>query len=381
MLVSRRNFFRTVGIGAAAGATIPWASGRPIPSVFEPTRSAPDRFIRLDNNENAFGVCRNASAVMNSALSEVNRYPDADYDELTERIARFHGTKPSQVLLGCGSTEILRVAAMAFLGVGKQLVQPSPTFEAIARYTRSVGSDVLSVPLDGKFAHDLGSMRGRVSPSTTLVYICNPNNPTGSITPRKDLEAFISGLPSNCHVLIDEAYHHYAGESAMYASFIDDPLADERIIVCRTFSKVHGLAGLRLGYCIAAPSSIERMRSYITFGSINGVAVRAAAASLEDRESIRDFVRRNRDERQEFFNQATARVLKPIDSHTNFVMMNTYHPCEGVIEHFRNENILIGRRFPTMNTYIRVSIGTPEEMHAFWKAWDKLPFAKERTHH
>ncbi len=188
MLVSRRNFLRTVSIGAAAGATVPWGLGRSIPSVFEPVRpSAPDRFIRLDNNENAYGVCRKASELMKSAVSEVNRYPYADYDELTERIARFHGTRRSQVLLGCGSTEILRVAAMAFLGAGKQLVQPSPTFEAMEHYTRSVGGDVLSVPLDNKFAHNLGSMRERVSPSTTLVSICNPNNPTGSITPRKSL--------------------------------------------------------------------------------------------------------------------------------------------------------------------------------------------------
>jgi histidinol-phosphate aminotransferase len=382
MLVSRRNFLRTVGIGAAAGATVPWGLGRPVPGVFEPMRpSAPDGFIRLDNNENAYGVCTKASAMINSTLSEVNRYPDADYEELTDRIARFHGTRPPHVLLGCGSTEILRVAAMAFLGVGKQLVQSSPTFEAMEHYTRSIGGDVLPVPLDSKFAHDLGSMRERISSSTTLVYICNPNNPTGSITPRKGLETFIRSLPGNCHVLIDEAYHHYAGESSTYASFIDDPIADERIIVCRSFSKVHGLAGLRLGYCIAAPSSIENMRSYLTFGSVNSIAVRAAAASLEDRESVRDFVRRNRDERQEFFNQATARVLKPIDSHTNFVMMNTYHSSEGVIEHFRNENILIGRRFPTMNTYIRVSLGLPEEMQAFWKAWDRLPFAKDRMHH
>ena len=132
--------------------------------------------------------------------------------------------------------------------------------------------------------------------------------------------------------MIDEAYHQYAGESSIYASFIDEPIADERIIVCRTFSKVHGLAGLRLGYCIAAPSSIESMRPYVTSGSVNSVVVRAAAASLEDRESVRDFVRRNRDERQEFYNQAMARVLKPIDSHPNFVMMNTYHPSQGVID-------------------------------------------------
>ena len=182
-------------------------------------------------------------------------------------------------------------------------------------------------------------------------------------------------------VVIDEAYHHYVGESGMYASFIDHSLGDERVIVARTFSKVYGLAGLRLGYAVASPKIIQQMRKFATEDNINGVVTQAAGAALEDSDSLNDFVQRNANDRQEFFNHAMGRALKPIDSHANFVMMNTFHPAQEVIEHFRRNNILIGRRFPPMDTFIRVSLGRPEEMQAFWAAWDKLPYPKSSMQH
>ena len=123
------------------------------------------------------------------------------------------------------------------------------------------------------------------------------------------------------------------------------------------------------------------MNSYATLDNVNGVVVRGAIAALDDAASVTEFIKRNEDVRQEFFNQAMARMLKPIDSHTNFVMMNTHHPAEQVIEHFRKNNVLIGRRFPAMDSYIRVSFGTPGDMAAFWRVWDLLPFAKSHMQH
>jgi histidinol-phosphate aminotransferase len=188
-------------------------------------------------------------------------------------------------------------------------------------------------------------------------------------------------IPASTFVVIDEAYHHYAGTSGMYASFIDRPLDDERVIVVRTFSKVYGLAGLRLGYAVGSPRIIQRMRKFATEDNINAIVTQAAAAALDDTDGVHDFVRRNADDRQEFFNQAMARALKPIDSLANFVMMNTFHPAEEVIQHFRTNNILIGRRFPPMDTYIRISLGRAEEMRAFWQTWDMLPYATNVMHH
>src|SRR5262249_4111791 len=194
-------------------------------------------------------------------------------------------------------------------------------------------------------------------------------------------EAFISKLPRSAHVVIDEAYHHYAGQSGMYASFVDRPLDDKKVIVARTFSKVYGLAGLRLGYAVASPNVVQQMRKFGTEDNINTIASQVVGAALDDTASVNDFIRRNENDRQEFLNQAMARALKPIDSHANFVMMNTFHPAQEIIDHFRKKNILIGRRFPTMDTYIRVSLGRPEEMLAFWRTWDALPYPKGSMHH
>jgi histidinol-phosphate aminotransferase len=261
------------------------------------------------------------------------------------------------------------------------VIHASPTFEAIEHYARAVDAEVVSVPLTPAFAHDINRMLAALTPSTKLVYVCNPNNPTASLTPRKELEAFIAKLPRSTMVVIDEAYHHYVATSTMYASFVDRPLDDDRVIVARTFSKVYGLAGLRLGYAIAAPSKIEQLKKFATQDNINAIATQAAFAALDDAEGVDNFIEHNANDRQEFFNQAMARALKPIDSHANFVMMDAFHPADEVIEHFRRNNILIGRHFPAMDTYIRVSLGRPEEMLAFWKTWDLLPFSKNIMHH
>lgn len=379
MIKSRREFLRSLGIGAAAtGAAfrLPLAA-----YTVEPVRIRQDGFIHLDSNENAYGPSAKVASAVRSATRMANRYPFLKYRDITDQIATFHKVKPEQVLFGCGSTEMLRVAACAFAKGGRQLIQASPTFEAIADYGRAVDAEVISVPLDRKFAHDLNGMLVRAGESTGLVYICNPNNPTASITHRADLETFISQLPAATRVVIDEAYHDYVTESALYSSFIDRPVDDERVIVTRTFSKVYGLAGMRLGYAVAAPGVIAEMRKFMTQDGLNAIMAEVAGVALGDREGVKEFVKRNRDDRQEFVNSAGVRMLMPIDSHTNFLMMNIQHPGAPVVEHFRMHKILIGRHFPAMDQYIRVSLGTPDEMKAFWQTWDLIPWSKKFMRH
>jgi histidinol-phosphate aminotransferase len=379
----RRGFLRSLGLGTAVGITAQW----PLPSTWravtiEPSRSTQDQdLILLYSNENPYGPPPKVIEAIRASAIRSNRYPRMEYQSLVERIASLHRVAPDRVLLGCGSTEILRMAACAFLGNGKQLIQASPTFEAIEHYAAAAGSEITPVPLTRDFAHDLDAMLARARASSTLVYICNPNNPTASLTPRKDLEMFISKLPSSTFVVIDEAYHHYAGESGMYVSFLTRPLEDDRVIVARTFSKVYGMAGLRLGYAVASAKVILQMRKFATQDNINAVVTQAARAALEDTDAVNDFVQRNQNDRQEFFNHAMGRALKPIDSHANFVMMNTFHPAQEAIEHFRKNKILIGRRFPPLDTYVRVSLGRPEEMRAFWQVWDTLPYPKSSMQH
>ncbi len=383
MTTSRRAFLRLIGAGAAVDATKHCPiMGASRPVIFEPSRlNVGDGLIRLNSNENAYGPSAKVADAIKSSIGRANRYPRGEYDSLRERIAGVHNVKAQQILLGCGSTEILRMGAFAFLGAGKQLIQASPTFEAMERYARAADSGVKSVRLTPAFSHDLGGMLAHATASTTLVYVCNPNNPTASLTPRKDLETFIGKLPGSTVVIIDEAYHHYAGPSGAYASFIDRPLQDERVIVVRTFSKVYGLAGLRLGYAVAAPKLVQQMQKFASENNINAVVVQAAMAALNDSDGLNESIERNTDDRQEFFNAALARMLKPIDSHANFVMMNAFHPASDMAQLFRKSNILIGRPFPPLDTYIRVSLGLPDEMHAFWRAWDALPYSKDVMSH
>ena len=375
MPFSRRSFFQGLGLGAAL-TSLKWS---PIPALhasprLESSRSGEtDDFIHLDRNENPYGPSPRVREAICSAVSAANRYPASEYGALVDAIARYHRVKSEQVALGCGSTELLRAAATAFLGPGKKLVAAVPTFEAMEYYARAVGAEVVGAPLTKMFAHDLPSMRARIDESTGLVYICNPNNPTASLTSRGDLEAFLAKLTASTYVVIDEAYHHYAGESAMYASFIDRPVANDRVIVTRTFSQIYGLAGLRLGYAVAAPRVIQRIRPAMTQDSINTVAARSAMVALQDTAGVSQFVEQNENDRQEFFNQSSARMLKPIDSHTNFVMLDTHKPADSVIQHFRDHRILLGPKVLSMPTYIRISLGTATDMNEFWKVWDLMP--------
>ncbi|MBV9342331.1 MAG: histidinol-phosphate aminotransferase family protein [Acidobacteria bacterium] len=380
MMSSRRSFIRD-SVSAGTIAAVKPLACQPAAAAFLASALKPDDgVIRLNSNENAYGPSNKVIAAISAALSRSNRYPSMEYPNLIEQIASFHRVKPEQVLLGCGSTEILRVAACAFLGSGKQLIHASPTYGAIVTYADAVGSEGIPVPLTRGLAHDLDGMLHRVNASTTLVYVCNPNNPTASLTPRHDLETFITKLPASAFVLIDEAYHHYVGTSG-YASFIDRPTEDGRVIVCRTFSAIYGLAGLRVGYAISSPKVIQQMRRFLTEDNINSIARQAVSAALEDSDGLHEAMERNANDRQEFFNSAMARGQKGIDSHANFVFINSFSPADRVIEHFRSHNILIGPRFREMDTFIRISLGRPEEMRQFWHAWDMLPGIKGKMAH
>lgn len=369
-MLSRRSFFKTAGMGAAVAATanfpaelLAWA---------EPQRAPrPGGPILLNSNENAYGPFPSVLAMKNPFL-DANRYPDHAADALKDRLAALHKVKSDQVLLGAGSTEILRVAACAFTGPGKKLVMASPTFEAIGFYGKAVRADVVSVPLATTYAHQLTQMAEAIGKNGGLIYICNPNNPTASLTPRRSLENFIRDLPPNTYVLMDEAYHDFVPVSADYISFLQTPVDMDRVIVARTFSKIYGMAGLRLGYGVASAKTIQLMSPHKLEDSTNILALRAALTSLDHDDEHKIAVERNANDREEFLRQAATRKLHAIPSWTNFAMINTNRPVHTVIDYFRSNNIRIGRPFPPMDTFARISLGKPDEMKAFWQAWDKM---------
>jgi histidinol-phosphate aminotransferase len=372
--VSRRNFLRNSAAGAFAGSTTALQGEfSHILDAIPQSANLPGGIIRLDRNENPYGPPKGAIEAVRASPDLFNRYPHGEDEALTEKIARLHSVKHEQVILGAGCRELLRMAAIAYLSHGERLVLATPSFEVPAEYAKSAGAEVVTVPLNKDFQHDLDAMLALATPATRLIYICNPNNPTGSLTPRKDLEAFLEKLPATAAVLIDEAYHHYVMPSSRYASFLDRPVNDPRVIVLRTFSKIYGLAGMRVGYAVGSRQVALKLSAKRLQWGVSVAAARAAAAALEDPDFVRLSAMRNRDDRQEFYNRENGRMVGSIDSHTNFVLMRVGLPSAQVLEHFKKHNILLGPPVLEMDNYVRVSIGRPEEMQEFWRVWDLLP--------
>jgi histidinol-phosphate aminotransferase len=374
MYISRRTLLNRLAAGAIAGA----ACNTVAELAFGHACSAsaanlPAKPILLSRNENAYGPSPKVLRALQEVLASCNRYPRAECDLLVSKVAALHRVRPEQVILGCGATEIMCMAAMTFLGPGKKLVQASPTYPVLGEFALSIGGEVINVPLNRMYEHDLDAMLARCDASTGLVYVCNPNNPTGTLTPRKDIERFIRKLPATTLVMIDEAYHDFVTGTSGYTSFLDDPIDDNRVMVARTFSKIHGLAGMRIGYVVAPANVAPRLSTAPLRLGVSAVSARAAAAAIDDSEYVRMAATRNANDRQEFLNQVNARMLRALESHTNFVLLNPLRPVDQVVEHLGKHNIFVAPRVPQMSKYLRVSLGTPAEMLEFWRVWDLMP--------
>jgi len=370
-MLSRRNFFKAAGISAAAAATATFPSD--LFAWAEPPReSRPGGPILLNSNENAYGPFPSVVALPNP-FQDVNRYPDSSAEALVARLAKLHQVTPDHIVLGCGSTEILKIAASAFTGPGRKLIMAAPTFEAIEFYAKAAKAEVVKVPLTDNYVHHLTAMQREAEKNAGLVYICNPNNPTGSLTPRRTLESFVRALPKDVYVLMDEAYHDFVPVAADYISFAEHPVDAERVITARTFSKIYGMAGLRMGYAVTAPATAKLIAAQKQEDCANIFALRCAVKSLEDEDEREFAIMRNANDRAAFMREAAKRKVAAIPSWTNFVMINTLRPVRTVIDHFAKNNIRIGRPFPPMDTYARISLGTPEQMKQFWAVWDGMP--------
>ncbi len=367
-MLSRRTFLKSTGTATAAAAALQfpasqfaWAEPRRVPEPGGP--------ILLMSNENPYGPFPSMHAAVREAMDICNRYPDPEQEKLTAALATFHRVKPEQVLLGGGSTDILRMAAEAFCTRTRLLAQASPTFEALGYYWERRDGKVARTPLRPDWAHDLATL---AKSDADLVYICNPNNPTATITPRAEIDAFLAKLSPETCVLIDEAYHDTA-EGSDYISYLDQPAQHPRAFVARTFSKIYGMAGMRVGYAVGPEKVIAEMARFQLFDQPNALACRAAAAGLDDRAGWRAAVARNAADRGEFQKQAAARGVRFMPSHANFFMIETGRPVREVIAHFGKNNVRIGRPFPPLETHARISLGTPAEMREFWRVWDMLP--------
>jgi histidinol-phosphate aminotransferase len=371
MRIGRRDLLRQLGVAVTSAGFLPAFGETSIPPVHSAGSAANSaKPIRLNHNESPYGPCEKANEAMRDAVGVANRYPGQELDDLGAAISALNGVKPEQITLGCGSGDILRIAAETFLGQGKSLVMATPTFEAIAGYARASETEIRAVPLTKRYAHDLDAMLKRTDASTGLIYICNPNNPTGSLTPRADLESFFSRVPASASVLIDEAYYDFVLPASSFKTWVGRAASDSRLIVTRTLSKIYGLAGLRVGYAVASTETSKCLAQRRLAMGVNILAARAAVAAIEDQVHVKKILARVTDDRQEFYNQANARMLRSLDSVTNFVMLRTVRPGTEVAGQLKERGILVGSGYPGFDNCIRVSLGTPQDMTEFWRAWD-----------
>jgi histidinol-phosphate aminotransferase len=360
---SRRGFLGRVAAGLATAAAPPMAT-RAFASL---PPGAAASLIQLNSNENPYGPSARAREALDRADRSASRYPDASEEALIDAIARHHGVEREEVVLGCGSSEILQMADMAFLGPGRKVVCAEPTFEAVLAYARVTSAQPVKVPLTADFRHDLPAMAAACDASAGLAYVCNPNNPTGTLVTRDELEAFVKAVPASTAVLVDEAYHHFV-EDKSYASAFELRARHPNIVVARTFSKIHGLAGMRLGYAVASRENAAALRAHASWNSTNGAVLAAGLASLDDAAHVAQQRRRMNGTRERLCQELARDGLRFIPSHTNFLMIDVGQDVKPLIEAFRARGVLVGRKFPSLPHWLRVSVGTDAEIRSFLKA-------------
>ncbi len=334
--------------------------------------------ILINSNENPYGPSPRAIAAITGSEAVACRYPDDLYGRAINSIAQLHHVDRSNVILGCGSTEILRVCDASFVGSDKQLVVAEPTFEAVTYYAKVSRASAVKVPLTSDFRHDLPAMARASASNTGLVYVCNPNNPTATINTRAEFAGFLAQVPPSVYVLVDEAYFHFV-EDPRYSSVVDMIPQHPNLIVTRTFSKVYGMAGMRLGYAVAQKQTIQAMHSELLFDNGNAAVLSAAVASIADPEIVPTNKKRINDTRKWVTAQLMKSGYRIIPSQANFFMVDTGGDVTPVIKAFHERKIIVGRKFPSMGNWLRVSIGKPEEMQKFLAAFRQIVPAPQKS--
>ena len=331
----------------------------------------PDYVIRLSANENPYGPARVALKAINENMHLANRYAD-DPRDLTKVVAELNGVTTDHVVVGTGSSEILRVAGMLAGMRGGSVVCADPTYQSLLEYAESAGVEIIRVPVTEGLTADLDGMRAALRDDTNLVYLVNPNNPIPNVIEKNAMREFVLEMSQNRLVFIDEAYHEYV-EDPDYASMLD--LVREghgNIIVARTASKIHGLAGLRVGFGYAHPDLVREMLWRKTGGN-HVLGLKAAEASYLDDEFPKFSIRKNRESREIVAEMCEELGLRYVKSNTNFTFIQTGMKNSDFQATMREHGISTGRDFPPYHeTWSRISMSKPEEMEYFVQIYKRL---------
>jgi histidinol-phosphate aminotransferase len=361
---SRRDLGRVAAM-ITAGAALPFWNEPAMAQLSAIRGIMPPDAVKINANENPLGPCEEALAAIHKVAKDGGRYLYEETFAFQELLAEQEGLKASYVQPYAGSSAPLHQAVLGFTSPTRPFVTADPGYEAPERAAQFIGTKVFRVPLTASYAHDVKAMAA--SPDAGLIYVCNPNNPTGTLTPKAEIEWLLANKPKGSVLLLDEAYIHIAG-----APMCTDLVAqDKDIVILRTFSKIYGMAGLRAGAAIGRPDLLEKIRPW-TSGALPVTGMVAATASLKSKTLV--------PQRRKIIGDVRADVLSFLDKHnfqyipsvSNKFMVNVGRPGREIIEAMMKEKVYIGRVWPSMPTYVRVSVGTQEEMNKFKTAFLKV---------
>ena len=375
MAYSRRAFVHTVGAGAAG--LLVAGRGREGARFGEETLLAQGaaHSILISSNENPLGCHPDVLAAVRGSMRDAGRYAFAAAEEVTALVAKRHNVKPENVLLGSGSTQILRTATEVFTSKTAGLVAAIPAYEECASYARLVGHPVTGVKLNALLKMDLDALQ-TASRGAGLVFYCNPNNPVATAVTGSDTRTYLTTLMTqspDTTVLVDEAYFEYATMPG-YETMIPLAVENPRVVVARTFSKCYGMAGLRIGYAVAHKDTIARMEAWDSIDAISIMALQGAKAALAVPAAwVQGEQARNAAARAFTMQWFTERGYTPTDSQTNFMFIDIKRPSRGFREACARDGVLIGRDFPPYEqTHARISVGTMSQMQKAVQVFERV---------
>ena len=369
---SRRNFGRIATV-LTAGAALPFYNESALAQL-SMVRNMPADAVKINANENPMGPCPEAADAIYNVIKKGGRYMYEDTYDMSETLANVEGVKfsfkpdESYVEAYAGSSAPLHQAVFAFCSKERPFVKADPGYEAGERAAKFIGASVVNVPLkQGSYEHDVRAMLA-AAPNGGLYYVCNPNNPTGTLTKRADIEWLVANKPAGSVVMVDEAYIHISKNAVPCTDMVAQ---GKDVIVLRTFSKLYGMAGLRAGAAIARPDLLEKIRGW-SAGAMPITGMVGATASLKSKNLVPDRRKVMTDNREDTFNFLSAKNVEFTQSESNCFMMNVKRPGKAFYSDMAAQNVYIGRAWPVWANWVRVSVGSKEEMAKFKQAFVKV---------
>jgi len=363
---SRRNFGR-IATMLTAGATLPFYNEPALAQLSRVKGTMPPDAVIINANENPMGPCPEAAEAMRNMVQKGGRYMYQLTDELATTLAEVEGVKPEYVRPFAGSSAPLHQSVLAFCSPQKSYVAGDPGYEAGGRAAKFIGARAINVPLTKDYAHDVKAMAA-ADPNAGLIYLCNPNNPTGSLTSREDMEWLLANKPAGSVLVVDEAYIHIADGAS---SMVDMAAKDKEVIVLRTFSKLYGMAGLRAGAAIGRPDLLDKIMPY-SAGAMPVTAMIGATTSLKVKTLVAERRKIIKDIREDTLAFLDQHHIHYVPSVSNKFMVDVKRPGREVIDLMAKEHVYIGRVWPSWPTYVRVTVGSREDMAKFKTAFLKV---------